>query len=143
MKNHYVSQFIIKRFSKAINIFDIRSGCVQERKKSNKVFFKEDVYDEEIEKLFNFNIESRVSNIIDSKILVDGDIVLTREDLEVLKRYMLICSVRTLSVDDFCKILLAFEHNADKYISINNEYENIIIPGIKLFTSKTGVFPPV
>ena len=28
MKNHYVSQFIIKRFANAINIFDIQKGKI-------------------------------------------------------------------------------------------------------------------
>ena len=117
MKNHYVSQFIIRRFSNAINVFDVHTGRIDESKRPHKVFYKDDIYDEEIEKLFNFNIESRVSTILDNKILVDGDVVLTRTELETLKRYMLICSVRTQSEDQFCGILKSFEHNAEHYIN--------------------------
>ncbi len=122
MKNHYVSQFIIRRFSSAINVFDMHTGKIDESKKPHKVFYKNDIYDKEIEKIMNFNIESRVSNIIDNKILVDGDIVLTRTELEILKRYMLICSVRTHDEKSFCKILRSFEKNADLYIKFYSEY---------------------
>lgn len=125
MKNHYVSQFIIKRFTNAINIFDVHTGRIDEGKRPHKVFYKDDIYDEEIEKLVNFNIESRVSNILCNKILVEGDVVLTRVELETLKRYMLICSVRTQSEDQFCNILKSFEHNAERYISIYTEYTSL------------------
>ena len=122
MKNHYVSQFIIKRFSNAISIFDVHTGKIDESKRPHKVFYKEDLYDEEIEKLFNSNTESRVANILDNKILVEGEVVLTRAELETLKCYMLICSVRNQSKSYFCKVLKDFESNADFYISIHKEY---------------------
>ena len=121
MKNHYVSQFIIRRFSNAINVFDVHTGKIDESKRPCKVFYKDNIYDEEIEKLVNFNIESRVSNILNNKILVDGDVVLTRTELETLKRYMLICSVRTQSEDQFCSILKRCEHNAEHYFNIYKE----------------------
>ncbi len=122
MKNHYVSQFIIKKFSSAINIFDIHTGKIDESKRSHKVFYKDDIYDEEIEKLVNCNIESKVSNILNNKILVEGGVKLTRKELDILKRYMLICSVRTQSEEQFCKALKKYESKADKYINIHNEF---------------------
>lgn len=125
MKNHYVSQFIIKRFSTAINIFDVNTGKINENKRPSKVFYKEDIYDEEIEKLCNFNIESRVANILNDKILVDGDVILSRDDLNILKKYMLICSVRTLSEDKFAHLLYHFESNSNSYIDIFNEYSRL------------------
>ncbi len=85
MKNHCVSQFIIRRFSNAINVFDVHTCRTDESKRSHKVFCKDGIYDEEIAKLVNFNIKSRVSNILNNKILIDGDIVLTRTELETLK----------------------------------------------------------
>lgn len=123
MKNHYVSQFIIKRFSNAINIFNVNTGKIDEGKRPHKVFYKDDIYDEEIEKIMNFNIESKVANILNNKILVEGNIVLTRNELETLKCYMLICSVRTQSEDHFCKILKDFERNANFYITCNKQYD--------------------
>ena len=63
MKNHYVSQFIIKRFSNAINIFNIQTGKIDESKRAEKIFYKRDAFDKEIEEILNFNIESRVANL--------------------------------------------------------------------------------
>lgn len=152
MKNHYVSQFIIRRFSNAINIFDIHTGRIDENKRPCNVFYKNDIYDEEIEKLFNFNIENKVAKILDDKILNHKDIVLTRTELNTLKRYMLICSVRTQSKDDFCKILKNFEHNADMYISLFDEYsflkktkdlnitnQELYLRTLKVFASSTNI----
>lgn len=82
MKNHYVSQFIIRRFSGAINVVYVHTGRIDESKRSHKVFHKNDIYDKDIEKLVNFNIEIRVSNILNNKILIDGDIILTKTELE-------------------------------------------------------------
>ncbi len=125
MKNHYVSQFIIKKFSNTINVFDLKNGCISKNKRPNNAFYKKDIYDEEIEKLCNFNIESKVANILNNKILVDGKVVLTREDLNILKKYMLICSVRTQSDNQVSDLLKSFEHNADAYIETLHEYENL------------------
>ena len=126
MKNHYVSQFVIRRFSNAINIFDIHSGKIDESKRPNKVFYKKDIFDEEIERLINFNIESRVSNLLDSKILGKETVELTRNEIELLKRYMLICSVRTLSEEHFASLLRnSFSKNANQYISFHNEYSRL------------------
>lgn len=123
-KNHYVSQFIIKRFSDAINVFDIHSGKINESKRPHKVFYKDDIYDVELEKLMNCNIESRVANLLSHKLLVGGDITLTRADLFLLKRYMLLCSVRTMDVAQFKKALLNFEHNADRYLDLRTKTFN-------------------
>ena len=131
-KNHYVSQFVIKRFSDAINIFDIHSGKIDESKRPHKVFYHNDIYEDETEKLFA-HIESRVANIIDQKILKHDTITLTRKELLLLKRYMLICSVRTQTPDGFAKIIRGFESNAMHYISIYNNLYNqkITLPNIK------------
>ena len=84
------------------------------------MFYHEDIYDEETEKLFNY-IESRVANIVSQKILGQETVVLTRKELLLLKRYMLICSVRTQTPKEFGKLLRGFENNAAKYVSIRSQ----------------------
>lgn len=130
-KNHYVSQFVIKRFSDAINIFDIHSGKIDESKRPHKVFYHNDIYEDETEKLFAY-IESRVANIIDQKILKHNPIVLTRKELFLLKRYMLISSVRTQTPDGFGEIIRGFGKNAERYIDCWNHIygQNISMPYI-------------
>lgn len=126
MKNHYVSQLIIKRFSNPINIFDIEKEQIAANKKSKNVFYKNDIYTKEIEKLMNFNIESRISNLLDQKILEKNTIELSRVEIELLKRYMLICSIRTLDEDCFSKLLkTSFKKRSEKYINFYDDYKNL------------------
>lgn len=126
MKNHYVSQLIIKRFSNPINIFDIEKEQIAANKKSKNVFYKNDIYTKEIEKLMNFNIESRISNLLDQKILEKDTIELSRVEIELLKRYMLICSIRTLDEDCFSKLLkTSFKKRSEKYINFYDDYKNL------------------
>ena len=120
LKNHYVSQFIIRSFAQAINVFDINKGTIDETKRPHKVFYKDDIFTEELEKLMNYNIESKVANILNNNISNKSKIVLTRDELETIKRYTLLCSVRTLPEDYFCKLLYGFEEKANEYISIQS-----------------------
>ena len=61
MKNHYIPQFIIKKFSKAINVFNLKNGNIRENRPSFKVFYEKGIYDDEVEKTLNFNIETPFS----------------------------------------------------------------------------------
>ncbi|MCR5786989.1 MAG: DUF4238 domain-containing protein, partial [Acholeplasmatales bacterium] len=130
MKNHYISQFIIRSFSSAINVFDLKKGTIDESKRPHKVFYKEDIFDAELEKMMNFNIESRVANILNNRICNNSVIRLTRDELETIKRYTLLCSVRTLNEDFFCKLLYSFEDKANRYIDtqkiIGLDYSSMI-----------------
>ena len=99
------------------------SGKIDESKRPHKVFYHNDIYEDETEKLFA-HIKSRVANIIDQKILKHDTITLTRKELILLKRYMLICSIRTQTPDGFAKIIRGFESNAMHYISIYNNLYN-------------------
>lgn len=123
MKNHYISQFIIRSFSSAINVFDIKKGIIDESKRPHKVFYKEDIFDEELEKIMNYNIESKVANILNNKIIDKSIIRLSRDELETIKRYTLLCSVRTLDEDFFCKLLYGFEKKANRYIEVHKSID--------------------
>lgn len=127
MNNHYVSKLIIKRFSKALNAFDIHTGKITENKNPDKVFSKKGIIDDEIEGIMNVNIESRVANIIDQKIADKDSVVITREELFVLKRYMLINSVRiyALDYDKFGSLMRGFLKNVNLYIAVIKEYQDL------------------
>ncbi len=127
MKNHYVSQLIIRRFSNALNIFNIQTGKIDESKRAEKIFYKRDAFDEDIEKILNFNIESRVANLLDQKICGKSQIILTREEIHVLKCYMLINSIRSMCWDyaAFGEMMRGFLKNAYEYISIFDEYKKL------------------
>ena len=104
MKNHYIPQFIIKKFSKAINVFYFETKELRENRPSEKVFFEKDIYDDEVEKSLNINLESTFSNLVTDKLLKEkDDIILTRKELLLVKKYMLVSSIRAQGKEHFNK----------------------------------------
>ena len=71
MHDDDVSQFVIERFSDAINMVEVCSGATDERKCPHKVLFQK-ILSMKKECLFNILkfIERRVAGIIDQKILI-------------------------------------------------------------------------
>ncbi len=121
MKNHIVSQLIIKRFSKAVNVFDLHSGQIDLSKKPHKVFYKNDRLSDDLEKLINVEIESRFANLLSLKFDTEGFVTLTREELMLTKKYLLMTSVRMNDENQFYKTINGFENNADRYLKFHPE----------------------
>ena len=69
MKNHIVSQMIIKRFAPAINVFDFETGRIDLAKKPHKVFYKDNLLPEDLDHLLSTAIESRFANLLYGKLL--------------------------------------------------------------------------
>ena len=115
MKNHIVSQMIIKRFASAINVFDVESGKIDTAKKPNKVFYKNDRLSDDLEKLIAEKIEGPFGNLLHHKLLAPGFVTLTREELYLLKRYLMMVSVRMYDEHEFSKMMESFSENAKRY----------------------------
>ena len=79
MKNHIVSQMIIRRFADAINVFDAKTGRIDVNKKPSKVFYKHDRLSADLEELLSKSIESRFANLMYGKLNQERVITLTRE----------------------------------------------------------------
>jgi hypothetical protein len=120
MKNHYVSQLVIRRFSKAINTFDTQTKKLLKNGKSEKVFYKDNLYTDEIEDQLNKKLESPFAKLIDEKILEQDAITLTRREVMLVKRFLLIDSVRIGNAAEFAHTLSKFKNNAKRYIEMNN-----------------------
>ena len=112
---------IIKRFSKAVNVFDLHSGQIDLSKKPHKVFYKNDRLSDDLEKLINVEIESRFANLLSLKFDTEGFVTLTREELILTKKYLLMTSVRTNDENQFYKTINGFENNADRYLKSHPE----------------------
>lgn len=116
MKNHYIPQLIINRFSTAVNVFNLNTAEIREKRPSNKIFFTKDIYTDEVENSLNFHLEKPFSSLLKRKLLVDGAVELTRTDLMLIKKYMFIASIRSQELEHFCNLLCSLEHNADLFI---------------------------
>ena len=49
MKNHYVSQLILKRFANALYIFDDNAKSISKHTQTENIFYKKDIYTDEVE----------------------------------------------------------------------------------------------
>lgn len=128
MKNHYVPQFIIKKFSKAINVFNLKTGELRESRPACKVFYEKDIYDDEVEKSLNLNLETAFSKLLNDKLLADNKIVLNREELLFVKKYMLISSIRAQGEEHFRGFLVSFKRNTDLFYSVNQRFIKSTLP---------------
>ena len=129
MKNHYIPQFIIKKFSKAINVFNLKSGEIRENRPSFKVFYEKGIYNDEVEKSLNINLETSFSKLLEEKLLnQDSNITITRKELLLIKRYMLVSSVRAQGEDHFRDFLISFKKNTDMFYSVNQRFVKSTLP---------------
>ena len=118
-RNHYVPQFIIRKFSKAINVFNYSEGKLYENKKNDKVFFEKDIYSDEIEKRLADELEGPVGDLIFRKVdNKEDEIVFDRTELTLLKKYLLIASVRLPDSQGFVDMMRKFNKCVDKYSSL-------------------------
>lgn len=116
MKNHYIPQLIINRFSTAVNVFNLNTTEIREKRPSNKIFFTRDIYTDKVEISLNKNLETPFSNLLKTKLLKEGTIEITRVDLWLIKKYMFITSIRSQDLHYFCHLMCSLEHNAETFL---------------------------
>ena len=120
-KNHYVSQLIIKRFAPNVTTFDAQSKRIIENRKAHKIFYKNDIYDGDIEEKLAYELEQPFARLLDTKILNKSNIVLTRRELNLLKQFLLLDSVRTYTPENFVKALKNFKKNTGRYLDFHGD----------------------
>lgn len=120
MKSHTIPRLIIRRFSEAINVFDLKTGEILVGKRPEKVLYEEGKYTDEVEVALNKKLESHFATLLKNKLLGDK-IIINRSDLLLIKKYMFVTSIRTLDPKFFRKLLLGLEKNAQVYFNIMHE----------------------
>lgn len=116
MKNHYIPQFIINRFSTAVNVFNLNTTEIREKRPSNKIFFTKNIYTDDVEVSLNQNLETAFSSLMKSKLLKEGEIRINRLELGLIKKYMFVTSVRSQDLDHFCHLMCSLEKNAELFV---------------------------
>ena len=110
-KNHYVSQLIIKRFAPSVSTFDMQTNQIVEHRQAAKIFFDRDIYDNDIEEKMAHDLEQPFASILDKKILNCEKIRLTRNELYLVKQFLLMDSVRTYTPEHFQRVITNFKSN--------------------------------
>ena len=125
MKNHIVSQMIIKRFADAINVFDLKTGRIDLKKKPAKVFYKHDRLPEDLELMLSKEIESPFANLLYGKLNEKDVIKLTRKEMLVIRKYLLMVSVRMFDEEEFYVTIKNFKKNCEKYYQMEPKIRTI------------------
>lgn len=103
MKNsHYVPRFILKNFSEKLCLYNVKTGELKNNVKLEKAYAEKGFYSDEIEDKLNLNLESRFSQLLIQKILKsENSIELSRAELKLVKKYLLVSIIRSLGNEEF------------------------------------------
>ena len=123
-KNHYVSKLIIKRFTTKgfgtpIDVFDLNKYEVLKGKKADKIFQERGLFDDDVETMMGDELEQPFAFLLDKKIIGKDKIQITRADLYLIKRFLILNSVKTYSPDEFYKTIKMFERCTEQFLSIS------------------------
>ncbi len=92
--NHYIPQFILRRFGSKINRYNVLTGKIICKGSTLNAFSEKKIYPEWLEKMLS-DLESRIANLIDNKVLkVDDNVSITREENWLIKKYFTVATLR-------------------------------------------------
>lgn len=135
--SHYVPRFILKNFSEKLCIYNIKTREYKENANISKAFAARDFYSEQVEKELNNKIEMEFSKLSKAKLLASkSTIVLSREELYLIKKFLLISVIRSLGSEELIQKEKYFYddlNNIGNKLSVNNKikWENIDPPFIE------------
>ena len=135
--SHYVPRFILKNFSEKLCIYNIKTREYKENANISKAFAARDFYSEQVEKELNNKIEMEFSKLSKAKLLASkSTIVLSREELYLIKKFLLISVIRSLGSEELIQKEKYFYddlNNIGNKLSVNNKikWENIGPPFIE------------
>jgi hypothetical protein len=99
--NHYIPQFILRRYSDSINLYDIQDLTLQQNMWTSRVFAKKNIYPVDLEKDIGTKLEAPFSKLLSEKLMtgkIGETLTLTRKELMLMKRFYILETVRTTSM---------------------------------------------
>lgn len=92
--NHYIPQFIQRRFGNKINRYNVQTGEIKLKGSIMNAFSGKNIYPEWLEHMFA-NLEAKVATLIDTKILkADKVVTITRADNWLIKKFFTVAMLR-------------------------------------------------
>lgn len=126
MKNsHYVPRFILKKFSERLCIYNIKTKEFKENVKLEKAYAIKGFYDDVTEDNLNLKIESEFSKFLNDRILkCESTIELSRKELRLIKKFLLISIMRSVGTEDFMQKEKYFYESLGKIYARNGIDKN-------------------
>lgn len=92
---HFVPQFILKNFGTHLSCFNVRTGEYLMDRNPKKLFSIVNLYPGELENKFTCLMERDFSKLLREKILDKDVISLTRAEVRIVKRFLMMSMIRT------------------------------------------------
>lgn len=114
--SHYVPKQTLKKFGDKLCLFNVRTGEYIENANVDKVFSERGFYTEEVEDKLNRRIESQFGNLFANKLIkCENEIVLNRDELRLVKKFLLISVIRSYGNEEFLQKERTFYDDAQEY----------------------------
>ena len=114
--SHYVPMLTLRRFSDRLCLFNVQTGKYKENVKIDKTFSEQNFYSNEVEEKLNKRIESQFGNLFSNKILnAEGTIELKRDELHLIKKFLLISTIRSMGNEEFMQTERKFYENLKEH----------------------------
>lgn len=102
ISSHYVPRLILRKFSDKLCLYNVKTGELHESIVPEHAYAIDGLYDAEIERKLNEKIESQFGNLLSNVLLkADNEISLTRTQLLIIKKFLLISVLRTMQSELF------------------------------------------
>ncbi|MCQ2776407.1 MAG: DUF4238 domain-containing protein [Bacilli bacterium] len=113
INSHYVPQLVLRRFGNKLCLFNVKTGEYKEEVNIDKAFVEKGFYTSETEKKLNERIESQFGNLFNNKLkLAESTLELTREELYLVKKFLLVSVIRSYGNEEFMQKEKHFYDNA-------------------------------
>ncbi len=122
ISSHYVPRLVLRKFSDKLCLYNVKTGEFQENIVPEHAFAVDDLYDRDTENKLNVKIESQFGNLLSNVLLkADKEISLTRPQLLLIKKFLLISVLRSMQ----SKIFLQKEKKLHKIFNLPFEEKQI------------------
>lgn len=101
--NHYIPQFILRQFGETINVYDVNARVLKRNQQTFRVFAEHRIYPAELEKDIGYKLEAPFAKLFHHKLMSgknDAKITLTRKELQLMKRFFLLETIRVISMKE-------------------------------------------
>ncbi len=114
--SHYVPRLTLRKFADKLCLFNVRTGEYKENIKIDDSFSVQNFYSKEVEDKLNKRIESQFGNLFSNKLLnAENTIELNRNELNLIKKFLLISVIRSMGNEEFMQIERKFYDNLKEY----------------------------
>ena len=116
VNSHYVPRLTLKKFSDKLCLFNVNTGEYKENTKIDNAFSEMGFYNDEVEDKLNKKIESQFGNLLSNKLLLaDRTIELNRDEVQLIKKYLLISVIRSMGNEEFLQQEKRFYDDLNEY----------------------------